>query len=442
MDHLDLVKNLENCLQHAEVKSRPWLLEPAYTGSARPQSDGVLEIERIYQFQTYLHPDQKHFEILVSNLKRFFAEYLNPHTDRFGNGLLQISGGMNTNYATLIDSFAQTLITATSQIGAKRVGDLLLDWKCGNPLHFRKCGLLVGMFIDENLCIDEHIKLSPLPHNSKEVDNIHPDLSNLIPYLSRYGFISMVSIDCRASPIFYSSENYDDPNRYRHFTPDVSSLNELPEISLRTLCESLCLVCNHPIHWIIQWRDLGDAQVFVSSYVFYEIQSVAPKDPIKFEVKDLNEAVDLHRKRYSINVKSESLERAIRFWIQSKTEHNREYILIYLRIAFEALYELAESPKISSHLAKVCALHLGGNAKEKRKIKNEMMKFYDAASKAVHASASDVNNTNLILTALDRCRLGIIKRIDGNQPKKWQDLPDTNTGDYQCCCSSLRPRSS
>ena len=422
MNEQDLVRRLEECVRHATFENRPWLTEPAFTSSKRHRIDGTSEIEIIYQFPTKLRPTIEHFKELETLLRQTMVEYVDENTDRFGNALLQISCGNDTNYHTLIGAFANTLISASSTLGTQCVVTRFLDWVRGDPLRFRICGLLVGIYVEENLTLHESVKLTPLPYDSKTIDNIHPDLSKMVSRSCDYPSITLISFDCEASPVFYRVENGGDFISSTHFCPIISSATQNANQSMSTICESLALSCNNAVQWIVQWRDLCEVQEFVSPFVFYETRSCDHIDPVRITHEDLLRTVDIQNQRLTKDFVNESVERAIGLWLKSKQTPSHEDKLVNLRIAFEALYELDGSTRISSNLATICKLHLGKNAKDRHKICKDIKDFYKSASRVVHGTSTSTYDLSMIQNAQNLCRTGILKRLDGIEPKNWRDL--------------------
>ena len=97
---------------------------------------------------------------------------------------------------------------------------------------------------------------------------------------------------------------------------------------------------------------------------------------------------------------------------------------IELRIALEALYLKDRAGEMKFRLTTYGAWHLGGDLDERRKYHDTLRQTYDLASKAVHAGTLEntPENRELLKTAQDLCRDGILKRLKEGQEPNWNDM--------------------
>jgi len=99
-----------------------------------------------------------------------------------------------------------------------------------------------------------------------------------------------------------------------------------------------------------------------------------------------------------------------------------------LRVALESLYlqnigNETYRGEMRFRLSLTGAWHLGADLQERKKVRRNLLKAYDAASKAVHGGNLDyVGNQKLLSTAQDLCRHGILKLLREGSPNDWTDL--------------------
>ena len=76
------------------------------------------------------------------------------------------------------------------------------------------------------------------------------------------------------------------------------------------------------------------------------------------------------------------------------------------------------------------AWHLGSDLEERKKVRKNLREAYDTASKAVHGGPLAVHGDaleyfkyqQLLSTAQDMCRRGILKLLKEESPSDWEDL--------------------
>jgi len=70
-------------------------------------------------------------ERLVSFLKPFLVDYLDPVNDQIGVGLSQLNSVVYGN--PTMDGFARTLVKMSAQIGSQHVANHFFSWTKGDP---------------------------------------------------------------------------------------------------------------------------------------------------------------------------------------------------------------------------------------------------------------------------------------------------------------------
>ena len=69
---------------------------------------------------------------LATQLRVLLERFVSSDTDRIGNGLFSLMGGLSTMREPTVPQFAQTLLKPTIVLGPDRVIDLLSGWATGN----------------------------------------------------------------------------------------------------------------------------------------------------------------------------------------------------------------------------------------------------------------------------------------------------------------------
>lgn len=97
---------------------------------------------------------------------------------------------------------------------------------------------------------------------------------------------------------------------------------------------------------------------------------------------------------------------------------------IELRIALETLYLKGDDGEFAFRLADYGAWHLGADFVQRKKYRDILQRAYRLASRAVHAGEVDdtPENRDVLTSAQDLCRKGILKRTDEPEEPNWNDL--------------------
>ena len=417
----EIVESLKQCAKQAELETFPWMTEPAYTQHTRPACDGTQVIDRNYVYESRIKPDEDHCKNLVRLIRPLLADYLHPKFALIGDGFHQIIGRRDAYYFHDLESFAHMLISAADKVGTDRVVQLLNDFTHDRPLVYRMCAFLNGVHVTNELNVNTNVTLCPVNYSSSELNKLHQGLADMFPLIAR-GTCAMISIKCQAKPVFYRPQISDDNRVSSQINPTITIPGEFLDKSLEEFCESLSLVCNHPIDVFVKWHDLGDAREFVEPAVRHEISTWQYRKPVEFVQEDWNEAVKILCERCAREQINDTLHLALRRWIRSKIAQSDEDKLIELRIAFEALYKVSNPTEKSFRLAFYCAWHLGENSKQRHVIFKTLKKFYATASNVVHAGKSKAIEEGLIPEVQDLCREGIFKRLRETEEPQWTEL--------------------
>ena len=358
----------------------------------------------------------------AKQIRQLLSDYLEPETDRIGNGLVDLMGG---SPIPKITDFAKSLIRGAAILGPERVVKLLFGWIEGEPFNYKAKALLRGVNIDQSLGLEEGIDISSLPKSSADIPPHLPPFSMFHhSYLDFLGGV-ILSIDCEAEPAFYLPSKGERPsNNFKHTWAN----GKIPELSIDTFCEALSLACNNHVYWKFFWRDFGDLEELntgvVSGMSYADVPTMSSGIPLLQE--HLEQAREIHLTRSSFGEKRRHLDTAVSRWIKSKRSNaSLADKFIDLRIALEALY-LEDDNKTEKgfRLATRGAWHLGADFTERSKYYKTLRDAYSRASRVVHAGEKNVKkeDKNLLATAQDVCREGILKRLKEKQKPDWGNI--------------------
>ena len=367
-------------------------------------------------------------EALVQKLRPLLSIYIDPETDRIGNGLVDLMGG---SPRPEIAELARILVRAAATLGPERVVQLVFGWIEGEPLHYRTKVLLSGISTDQSsLELEEGIRIQRLPNSSAELPAHVPAFS-----LSFHGFEDfmngvVLSIDCKAGPALYA------PPKSGALQSNIQHTwahGKIPPYSLDTFCEALSLACNHCVRWKFHWNDFGDLLEFNRGVFAGLGYSGFPRtwEGPGLSKEHLRQALGIRCKLAS-SQKNQGLSMAISRWANSKRpESTLPDQFIDLRIALEALYladnkgkKLKFQGEMRFRLATYGAWHLGVDLAERSKHHKTLREAYALASSAVHSGAVEntPKNRELLATAQDLCRNGILKRLKEARPPDWNEI--------------------
>jgi len=355
-------------------------------------------------------------ERLVSFLKPFLVDYLDPVNDQIGVRLSQLNSVVYGN--PTMDGFARTLVKMSAQIGSQHVANHFFSWTKGEPIRFQINALLKGVRLDKPF--EAHgITLFNLPKDSRKVWQQLP-FSRILPMqvtsMDLMGGI-VISIESKVCPALYRPDN-----NFKQM--DISMGTDNFSIkSLEKLCDSISLTCNGSVSWVMLWRDLGNLWVFFdlpqSGYGFWHRNYTLQ---VEITQEKLDKGLEIYQ-QMSMKESSggyDNLEQAIHRWTKSKQASTIPDKLIELRIALESLYGIKESEK-GYRLSTYCAWHLGNDFNGRCTIFDTMQNIYRLSSKAVHGGKPNCDS-NLVKEGQDICRDGILKRLGESKEPDWKKL--------------------
>ena len=360
---------------------------------------------------------------LADTLRPALAKYLEPTTDRVGNGLFLLFGGPGRLETPTVSEFSEVLVNGTARLGATRVVDLLLGWIDGEPFHIRQCAILEGVNIEKPLRLDEGVLIAKLPSSGADLP---ASLTQIEVVATEFLGRVVLSIDCELAPSLYAPEYGDDGRPLGQNGTMTAAANKIPKLSLRSFCESMSLACGEYVDWRLRWTDYGDVEAFSFAHFGAGSKPRWGGRRTAFAQKDLERAREIHLVRYGAGSgdKRRDLDQAISRWMKSKRSYSDADRLIELRIALEALYGKGAMNEKAFRVSAYGAWHLGGTVDRRRKVRDALKKAYDDASLAIHAG--DLKHTKrdkqLLPTAQAYCLEGILKRLEESDAPNWDEV--------------------
>ena len=419
----ELIDCLEQCVRQSEfISDRMGRVDwSTYRQLARRRRWS--DIDWMHWSTAELEIEDSLVDVLAGKLEPVLAEFIHAESGKIGNGLILLFGGSETWAHQTVAEFARTLITAAVKSSASQVVKLLLTWSKGEPLRSRMCYLLEGADIDEELQLSEGICISKLPTSSEDLPASLPWFGMAAPIMDFIGGV-VISIDCEFSPALYCPDetDFEGINSHREKFSMVSG--KIPNFSLDSFCESISLAGNGCIDWFVQWSDFGELDAFKNNPpgVGYKPRLGIPGT--KISQAHLDGALKIHQARHEGGGLRENLELAIRRWIRSKRPGSDMDKLIELRIALEALYEIGGVNEKGFRIATYGAWHLGEDFQQRKEYREILRKTYSDSSSAVHGGKVKhaAQNPDLVSSAQDICRDGILKRLEEVEKPNWDEM--------------------
>lgn len=401
--------------------------------------------------------DDVQIGIVVNHLRGQLSAYLQGGTDKIAHSF-NVTGddswysGVSRNYANEIQArssladFARGLIRSAAMLGSERTAQLLGQWANGEPRHFKILVVLAGVYVEEEISLDEGIRVHRLPVSS---DSLPTSLPSSLPSmqgdsLTRMLGHAMLEVDASTYPALFVPPQGDD-----EYSPiALRTRTALGEISFDTLFLALSLVCNQQAGLAWSWNDRGDSGTLTEtgrhssasgpgmrldnlskSWTYHpstgvvELSSFDPPPPNLCE-RGLRRAWELCTELQRRMASDQRFQIAVTRWAKAATpgELNADR-LIDLRIALESLYLDSSGGELGFRLSITGARHLGVGLDEREEIRKTLADFYRLSSKVIHgtlpkgsAAASLVERTTKL------CRNGILKIVEQRDRPDWTEL--------------------
>ena len=398
---------------------------------------------------------------LNNHLRSLLQKYINPQTDQIGHAFpldtqhgklshtLQPNGLVSVKCISAVEDYAKGLIRGAAVLGTERVTHLLSGWLQGEPVEYRTSALLNGLPVREPMVPVNGIRIEPLPLSTEELPANLPKHrgSSVEDYLGR----TVVSIDSNATPALFNPQTK--PSELNVQASTVGS------VDTDTVIQALSLESDSHLDVAFRWNDFQELGVFSqtggsNSWSTGNASIKRGSPPVSFstdlstgittlqlmndqDVLDLSEAQLARTLSALKTLKNPDKTRiAVSRWVKSKDSGERlEDRFIDLRIALESLYlrnigNEKYRGEMRFRLSQTGAWHLGSDLEERKKVRKNLLDAYDAASKAVHGGPLAVHGDaldyfeyqQLLSTAQDLCRRGILKLLKEGSPGDWGDL--------------------
>ena len=339
---------------------------------------------------------------------------------------------------------ARALIRAAAVVGPKAAAGLLDGWAHGEPLRFKICLVLAGLYVAQPLKLAEGLRVYSLPTSSEGLPLSMPATPRAdwqrVSYMLGH---TVLEIDAHTCPVFFQ------PPREEGQYPLLETLTVLQGVKVDTFLTALSLVCNRRVGVAWSWNDYGDAAAFATTpptgwagpgTTLRPLGRGSTHDPTAniTEITDFNPPspnldANLLRRTWAF---VEELQRridtdprfriAVRRWEQSATPRaSLEDRAVDLRIALESLYLNSDAGELGFRLAITGARHLGASLEERREIRRTLGDFYGLASRIIHGTElNQVRNpdTELAKRARRVCRDGILRIVEEKHQPNWSDL--------------------
>ena len=211
--------------------------------------------------------DDVHVGYVTDHLRDRLSEYIEVATDRIGHSFRVLGDSprrfrytpdnaeeiQSTSY---VPGFARGLVRAAAVLGPDRADQLLSLWADGNPRQYRICIVLAGAYVDEDIKLEEGLRVYRLPVSSDLLPVSMPDTQpDNVSTILRH---TTTELDASTHPAFFVPMQDDKAHTSLH------SRTALGEVSVKTFFLALSLVCNERVGLAWSWRDYGDASSFTA----------------------------------------------------------------------------------------------------------------------------------------------------------------------------------
>ena len=344
-----------------------------------------------------------------------------------------------------VADFIKGVIKGAAVLGSERVTHLLSDWLEGKPVKYRTSAILNGPPIKASLKPFDGVHIEPLPLSSNRLDARLPryrekEANAVFDYLGR----TLVSIDSEVKPALFRPET-------RPSAQDIQ-VKPIGGVNIATVCQALSLESDGYVDAGFYWNDYQELDAFSlgvdettwsmgnarvrrwSSPVIWRTELFTDIATLEFKrdrpMLELSETELIRTLSALKSLKnSDNTRIAVSRWVKSKDSYEQlADRFIDLRIALECLYvqdflDVKQTQGFRFKLPLFGAWHLGTDFEERKRIRKRLRQVYDTASKAVHTGDLEYfENQELLSTAQDLCRRGILKLLKEGAPRDWGDL--------------------
>ena len=347
---------------------------------------------------------------LVEEVRSELAEFICPQSDLLGHAfpidnyrVIRNSGGENgvshIEYESTPENFAESLLRGAAIMGVDRATELLVVWKRGQPVRFKKSTLVNGVVVAGRYVPGKGIEILALPLTTDELPRL-PDRNCGIP--ADYLGTTLVSLQASASPALFCPRTDGKGKTAITLTKG--------KVEFDTVCDTLSLQTNSYVSWTFVWTEHAEAAPFCLQD--WGIVGDDRLDHLQWKPWTMKEterepgAVSIERREdVSVAMLDESkllsmigallgsdtnLRIAVDRWKRCmRPSAGIVDNWIDLRVAMETLYlkdfSNSTSGEMKFRLALFGAWHLGTTVERRQHIRNALSKAYDHGSRAVHS---------------------------------------------------------
>ena len=390
---------------------------------------------------------------LTAGLQQRLDAYVDASSGRVGHSF-RVAGndggsvGGTADYAVEIQSrshlrgLARALLRAAAVVGSISAARLVDGWAHGEPLQFKICLVLTGLYVAQPLELAAGLRVYPLPISSEGLPLSMPDAdeNRVRNMLGR----SVLEIDAQTGPVFFQPPG--DDGSYQV----LETRTVLQSVTLLSFLTALSLESNQRVAVVWSWVDYGDAAAFAaenpspwggpgamrlqmlgrgsSHAMTTNITQLFEFDPPSpnLDINCLSRAWELVEELQRRMDSDSRFSIAVRRWGQSATDAvPLEDRFVDLRIALESLYLDSDSGESTFRLSLTGARHLGTSLEERRDIRRTLSQFYGLASRVIHGTElgqARNKDDELLRSAGKLCRDGILKIVETKDQPDWSDL--------------------
>ena len=391
---------------------------------------------------------------VADHLRDRLSGYMDVDTDRIGHSF-DVTSATNRHLKTAPDSaveiqsssslagFARGLIRAAAVLGADGAARLIGLWAGGEPLHCRILVVLAGVHVDEDIELNQDLRVYRLSISS---DSLPISLPKMMrgDSVSRILGHTVLEFKASTSPALFVPPQSDDV-----YTPiPLLTRTALGRVSLNTFFLALSLICNRQVGLAWSWIDYGEAgsfadpeadssmlgpgmatELLAKGYTrslttgVTQLSSYEPPTPNLCE-NGLRRAWDLQKELQRRIDSDQRFQTAVTRWAKAASpgvlDPDR---VIDLRIALESLYISSSEGELGFRLSITGARHLGTSLVERKAIRKTLVDFYRLASRVIHGTPLSSNtDVSLVDAATKLCRDGILKIVEGRNQPDWTDF--------------------
>ena len=374
---------------------------------------------------TTVKAPQAEFTTLRKALICFLGQFYDSGKDVVGTGVSYVITAASSRRD--LDHFANDMVLAAAVMGPGQVVQYLDKWARGEPIQTTHIMVLRGLKMEqESLLLSEGVRLARTPNNIADlIRTFGPPATMVSPGMdmaTAFGLdgpawsmlnATALCMNVIHAPVFQTPGTPEGGLPERKFETDLKA---------DAIVDGLALACDSPVAAIYRWRRVDkDLHAFRGTGRFGvghgssdpTASANTPHGPAVVTLDNIGEARRVAEKLSRDDEVTPRTRLAIRRWKNSGTTADVADQFIELRIALEALYADGNH-EASYKVASRCARHLCEPGDERRKLHDDVKKFYNRASSFAHGSATEGKKTDktLVEKVMSTCRDGIIEILD------------------------------